>query len=284
MPSSRIPWSRLTPFSAPTMESLSPLLEPPRRLKNQVRELQKHRHMARARRRWRQQQCSSSPIILYDYPQIAPESAGISSTRPRSTKSLPAHSHPHRRRRRRDAAIRRSRPRHPRAHREHARRAIHEAPRNPARPTPPQRRRRNERMGMESPRRQSRRSISRNRRQPLSRLGAACACIPKKAATFSTSRCAGRSRSSKASKKTTRVSARLRRLEDDPGRDLGMMRQPGHRFFFTPAEVEPLIDSPHTRLGVVHSLQARQTRTFSSPASATSSSATTDLASKLSAA
>ncbi len=29
-------------------------------------------------------------------------------------------------------------------------------------------------------------------------------------------------------------------LEDDPGRDLGMMRQPGHRFFFTPAEVEPL--------------------------------------------
>lgn len=29
-------------------------------------------------------------------------------------------------------------------------------------------------------------------------------------------------------------------IEDDPGRDLGMMRQPGHRFFFTPAEVEPL--------------------------------------------
>ena len=28
-------------------------------------------------------------------------------------------------------------------------------------------------------------------------------------------------------------------LEDDPGRDLGMMRQPGHRFFFTPSEVEP---------------------------------------------
>ncbi len=23
-------------------------------------------------------------------------------------------------------------------------------------------------------------------------------------------------------------------LEDDPGRDLGMMRQPGHRFFFAP--------------------------------------------------
>lgn len=27
-------------------------------------------------------------------------------------------------------------------------------------------------------------------------------------------------------------------LDDDPGRDLGMMRQPGHRFFFTPAELE----------------------------------------------
>ena len=29
-------------------------------------------------------------------------------------------------------------------------------------------------------------------------------------------------------------------LEDDPGRDLGMMRQPGHRFFFALEEVEPL--------------------------------------------
>jgi hypothetical protein len=28
-------------------------------------------------------------------------------------------------------------------------------------------------------------------------------------------------------------------VEDDPGRDLGMMRQPGHRFFFHPEEVEP---------------------------------------------
>jgi hydrogenase maturation protease len=31
-------------------------------------------------------------------------------------------------------------------------------------------------------------------------------------------------------------------LEADPGRDLGMMRQPGHRFFFSPAELEPI---PH---------------------------------------
>jgi hypothetical protein len=29
-------------------------------------------------------------------------------------------------------------------------------------------------------------------------------------------------------------------LDDDPGRDLGMMRHPGHRFFFSPEEVEPL--------------------------------------------
>lgn len=29
-------------------------------------------------------------------------------------------------------------------------------------------------------------------------------------------------------------------LDGDPGRDLGMMRQPGHRFFFDPGEIEPL--------------------------------------------
>ncbi len=28
-------------------------------------------------------------------------------------------------------------------------------------------------------------------------------------------------------------------LDDDPGRDLGFLRQPGHRFFFSPEEVEP---------------------------------------------
>jgi hypothetical protein len=31
-------------------------------------------------------------------------------------------------------------------------------------------------------------------------------------------------------------------VDDDPGRDLGMLRQPGHRFFFSPEEVEPLDD------------------------------------------
>jgi hypothetical protein len=29
-------------------------------------------------------------------------------------------------------------------------------------------------------------------------------------------------------------------IEQDPGREFGMMRQPGHRFFFAPEEVEPV--------------------------------------------
>ena len=29
-------------------------------------------------------------------------------------------------------------------------------------------------------------------------------------------------------------------LEDDPGRDMGFLKQPGHRFFFKPEEMEPL--------------------------------------------
>ena len=32
-------------------------------------------------------------------------------------------------------------------------------------------------------------------------------------------------------------------VADDPGRDLGARRQPGHRFFFAPAELEPLPDA-----------------------------------------
>jgi hydrogenase maturation protease len=30
-------------------------------------------------------------------------------------------------------------------------------------------------------------------------------------------------------------------IEDDPGRDLGFQRQAGHRFFFSPAEIEPVV-------------------------------------------
>ncbi|HEY6805566.1 MAG TPA: hypothetical protein VI306_18455 [Pyrinomonadaceae bacterium] len=29
-------------------------------------------------------------------------------------------------------------------------------------------------------------------------------------------------------------------VDDDPGKDLGMLRQPGHRFFFSVEEVEPM--------------------------------------------
>jgi hydrogenase maturation protease len=33
-------------------------------------------------------------------------------------------------------------------------------------------------------------------------------------------------------------------VEDDPGRELGHKRQPGHRFFFSPDDVEPLAQAP----------------------------------------
>jgi hydrogenase maturation protease len=36
-------------------------------------------------------------------------------------------------------------------------------------------------------------------------------------------------------------------IEDDPGRDIGLMRQPGHRFFFAPGEVELVAGSEDTR-------------------------------------
>ncbi len=36
-------------------------------------------------------------------------------------------------------------------------------------------------------------------------------------------------------------------LDDDPGRDLGLLRQPGHRFFFDPEEMEPLPERPGAR-------------------------------------
>jgi hypothetical protein len=34
-------------------------------------------------------------------------------------------------------------------------------------------------------------------------------------------------------------------VDDDPGKDLGALRQPGHRFFFRPEDVEPL-STPET--------------------------------------
>ncbi|MGI9054571.1 MAG: hypothetical protein ACR2F2_02080 [Pyrinomonadaceae bacterium] len=38
-------------------------------------------------------------------------------------------------------------------------------------------------------------------------------------------------------------------LDDDPGRDMGMMRQPGHRFFFAPYELEPLVPKEFEEVG-----------------------------------
>jgi hydrogenase maturation protease len=45
-------------------------------------------------------------------------------------------------------------------------------------------------------------------------------------------------------------------VEDDPGRDLGVARRPGHRFFFSPAEVEPLAREPGDALPAVRVLVA----------------------------
>jgi len=36
-------------------------------------------------------------------------------------------------------------------------------------------------------------------------------------------------------------------VDDDPGRDIGLMRQPGHRFFFAPGEVEPVSTGDETQ-------------------------------------
>jgi hypothetical protein len=35
-------------------------------------------------------------------------------------------------------------------------------------------------------------------------------------------------------------------VDDDPGRDFGLARQPGHRFFFKPDEIEPLHEAART--------------------------------------
>jgi hydrogenase maturation protease len=43
-------------------------------------------------------------------------------------------------------------------------------------------------------------------------------------------------------------------VEDDPGRDIGLMRQPGHRFFFAPGEVEPVAPGEKTRTAETKSI------------------------------
>ncbi len=47
--------------------------------------------------------------------------------------------------------------------------------------------------------------------------------------------------------------------DDDPGRDIGMMRQPGHRFFFDPEEIEPLpMDDAATDVEAARAFRARR--------------------------
>ncbi len=72
-------------------------------------------------------------------------------------------------------------------------------------------------------------------------------------------------------------------IEDDPGRDLGVMRQPGHRFFFTPAEVEPLPQDPNAPEENLSPQKPSSPRS-SSPASEIFFLETTRLASRLCAA
>jgi hydrogenase maturation protease len=40
-------------------------------------------------------------------------------------------------------------------------------------------------------------------------------------------------------------------LDNDPGRDLGLLRQPGHRFFFSPEEIELLPEDENAHRGAV---------------------------------
>jgi hypothetical protein len=48
-------------------------------------------------------------------------------------------------------------------------------------------------------------------------------------------------------------------VDDDPGREFGMLRQPGHRFFFTPGEVEPLSSTAMTPATTVTQPEAPRT-------------------------
>ena len=67
------------------------------------------------------------------------------------------------------------------------------------------------------------------------------ACVRAKAVTCWTSRWRAKPLPSKPSSRTTKAKIHVCVvLDDDPGRDMGLLRQPGHRFFFDVDEVEPL--------------------------------------------
>ena len=67
-------------------------------------------------------------------------------------------------------------------------------------------------------------------------------------------------------------------LDDDPGRDMGLLRQPGHRFFFDPSEVEPL--PPQDRTTTSTRRTSLRSPAFWWPGSATFFSETTASESK----
>ena len=81
----------------------------------------------------------------------------------------------------------------------------------------------------------------RGRRRRAARRAAACGSGPARAATCSTWRSPAAPRSIEGIEQDMEGNLQLAvAIDDDPGRDLGMRRQPGHRFFFSPDEVEPL--------------------------------------------
>ena len=83
------------------------------------------------------------------------------------------------------------------------------------------------------------RGDGRRRRAPPPQPRAPAAAVA--GATSSTSRSTARPRSSRRSCESMEGVVQLAvTVEDDPGRDLGEDRQIGHRFFFSPDEVEPL--------------------------------------------
>jgi hydrogenase maturation protease len=51
-------------------------------------------------------------------------------------------------------------------------------------------------------------------------------------------------------------------VDDDPGRDIGLMRQPGHRFFFASSELEPVTADSLTLAEATGPAQSAQARTI----------------------
>ena len=69
----------------------------------------------------------------------------------------------------------------------------------------------------------------------------ACGCVHAPAAMFSILRLRGKTAAIESIEQDYEGNVHVCVVvDDDPGRDIGLMRQPGHRFFFATSEVEPL--------------------------------------------